>query len=492
MEKISIEKINEVYVKVHSEKNVAYELNDYFTFRVPGFQFMPAYRNKIWDGNIRLFSITNGHIYSGLLPYIEKYAKDSDWKIEYTNFPPACLEGRTVSDIHSYVKNLNLPFEIRDYQMNAVEYGIIYQRCLIVSPTASGKSLIIYCILRFLLDFIQEKVLIIVPTTSLVEQLYSDFIDYSKQNDWNTEEYCHRIYAGHAKETDKRVIISTWQSVYRLQKKFFEPFGAVFGDEAHFFKAKSLTTLMTKLTNSAYRFGSTGTLDGTETHQLVLEGLFGAVYRATTTKELMEQEHISTLDIECIVLQYADEIKKEVIKCKYAEELDFLVSYKKRNEFITDLSLNLKGNTLILYNYVEKHGRPLNDMMKTKLENTKRKVFFVYGGTATEAREHIRFVAEKEKDAIIIASYGTFSTGINIRNLHNIIFASPFKSKIRNLQSIGRGLRLGDEKTKAKLFDISDNLSWKSKKNYTLNHFLSRVETYNNESFDYIIRNISI
>ena len=121
-----------------------------------------------------------------------------------------------------------------------------------------------------------------------------------------------------------------------------------------------------------------------------------------------------------------------------------------------------------------------------------RKVFFVYGGVDANEREKIREITEKQKNAVIVASYGTFSTGINIRNLHNIIFSSPSKSKIRVLQSIGRGLRLGDNKTQCKLYDIADDLTYKNKQNFTLRHFMERINIYNEEEFDYKIHRIKL
>ena len=251
----------------------------------------------------------------------------------------------------------------------------------------------------------------------------------------------------------------------------------------HLFRAKSLTTIMSKLEQCRYRFGFTGTLDGTQTHRLMIEGLFGPVKKVTTTHELIEQKHLSNFKIKCIVLQHSDEHRKLLVKKKYAEEMDFLVGLEKRNKFIKDLVLSLKGNTLLLFQYVEKHGKILYDTILHDISK-ERSIYFVHGGVDGEDRENIRRLVEMDTDAIIIASYGTFSTGINIKNLHNIIFASPSKSRIRNLQSIGRGLRLSENKESCTLFDIADDLSWKSNRNYTLLHYIERINIYNQEKFD--------
>tara|TARA_B100001559_G_C16368056_1_gene560648 strand:- start:71 stop:976 length:906 start_codon:yes stop_codon:yes gene_type:complete len=300
--------------------------------------------------------------------------------------------------------------------------------------------------------------------------------------------YCQKIYQGYTTKVTKDVVISTWQSIYKMPKKYFEQFGCVIGDEAHMFKAKSLTGIMTKLHLCKYRYGLTGTLDGTQTHRLVLEGLFGAVERVTTTKKLMESNHLAQLNIECIVLKHSEEECKKVKGLNYADEINYLVLQRTRNNFITTLCSNLKGNTLCLFQLVEKHGAVLYEMMK----DFDRKVFFVHGGTDTKTREDIRSITENEKDAIIIASYGTFSTGINIRNIHNVVFASPSKSRIRVLQSIGRGLRKSETKDSIRLFDLSDDLSIKEHQNFTLRHFHARLNIYNQEQFNYKIDKVNI
>ena len=483
-----IDKKNEVYLKIEADADIRRELGEYFTFEVPGFKFMPQYRNRVWDGKIRLFSYATGQIYAGLYPYIVDWCNKNDVQI---------VDGTKIKDVHMsaedtnrFLKALKIPkIQIRDYQAEAFVHSIKKGRCLLLSPTASGKSLIVYLMLIYnllrLKEKKQDKILIIVPTTSLVEQLYKDFKDYGYNSDRNV----HRIYQGHEKETNKRVIISTWQSVYNLPKKWFQQFGMVIGDEAHNFKAKSLTTLMEKCTQAQYRIGTTGTLDGTQTHQLVLEGLFGPVFKVTTTKELMDSNDLSQLKIKICLLKYKDEICKMMSGQKYQDELDFIVKYPDRNTFISQLALETcrEGNTLLLFQYVEKHGKPLYALLEEKMSNTKgkRKLFYVSGETDVDTREQIRAITEKENDAIIVASIGTFSTGINIKRLHNIIFASPSKSQIRVLQSIGRGLRKSNDGLDTNVYDIADDLHWKARKNYTLQHAAERIKIYSKEKFNY-------
>ena len=487
---IIIEKRNEVYITVDCESDIQREISEFFTFYVPGYKFMPAFRTRMWDGKIRLFSQKTKEIYYGLFPYIKAFAKERGYNI---------VAGKDVEidnkvdkeTVTKFSNSLGQKFEARDYQIDAIYHSLKFNRALLLSPTASGKSFIIYALIRYYSHLIKDesnnRTLLIVPTTSLVEQMYTDFESYG----WNVKKNCHRLYSGYSNQTDKKVLISTWQSLYKLPREYFKQFGCVFGDEAHLFKSKSLTEIMTKLLDCKYRIGLTGTLDGAHTHKLVLEGLFGAVNKVTSTKKLMDKKQLSNLAVRCLILKHSEANAKMVTSGKYQEEMDYLVSSKARNNFIRNLALKIKGNTLVLFQLVEKHGKDLFKSIEDKAEKD-RKVFYIYGGVETEEREKARAIVENESDAIIVASYGTFSTGINIRNLHNIIFASPSKSRIRNLQSIGRGLRLGDNKVNATLYDIADDLNYKSKENYTLKHFQERINIYNEEEFDYEIHNINL
>jgi len=485
MSHLSISKKNEVNLQVKSETHVFYELSDYFTFDVPGAKFMPQYRNKYWDGKIRLFSNHTGETYVGLLDKLIQFCEDHNYTYEFEDneyyglpFQTNDLISREGVKDYMYSICKHVP---RDYQIEGVYDALKHNRKLLISPTASGKSLMIYSIVRYYVEK-KQSILIVVPTTSLVEQMYKDFEDYG----WDVGSFCHKIYAGKERETNSQVIITTWQSIYKLPRKYFERFSVVIGDEAHQFKSKSLISIMTKLSDAKYRFGFTGTLDGTQTHKWVLEGLFGPSYKIIKTDELMKKGHLATLDINVLLLKHSPN-KFET----FEDEVQYIIGHEKRNRFICNLALDLKGNTLILFARVEAHGQPLYEMINNKkIDN--RNVFFIHGGVDTEDREKVRAITEKESNAIIVASYGTFSTGINIKNLHNIIFASPSKSRIRNLQSIGRVLRKGDKKSKATLYDIADDIRYKSRKNYTLNHLIERIKIYNEENFNYDIINIPI
>jgi len=485
MSDVILHKLNEAYIKVECEKSISQELSSYFSFRVPGYQFVPAYKNKLWDGFIRLYDLRTNQIYHGLVPYIEKFCAERNYTSEI-NSEINVTESFSLVEAVDFIRTLDLPHEIRDYQLNAFVQAVRNRRLLLLSPTASGKSLILYVILRWLQESDYKRGLLIVPTTSLVEQMYTDFESYG----YDSEKYCHRQYSGKEKHTNKLLTITTWQSIYKNDADYFEQFDFVMGDEAHQFKAKSLTTILSGCTNAKYRIGTTGTLDGTQTHRLVLEGLFGPVYKATTTSELIDKGQLASFKIKCLILKHNEAVCKQARDWDYNTEIDYIVQNPARNEFIRNLALSLNGNTLILFQFVEKHGKDLYSIIKDSVKD--RHVFFVFGGTDVEVRESVRAITEKERDAIIVASYGTFSTGVNIRNLHNIIFASPSKSRIRNLQSIGRGLRKGDNKEEAVLFDIADDFRIGKFVNYTLKHFIERVKIYDDEKFNYKFYNIEL
>jgi superfamily II DNA or RNA helicase len=478
MEILRVSKLNEVYVKIDCEPSTAYELNDYFTFDVPGAKFMPAYKNKMWDGKIRLFNAMTLTLYTGLIAYLEKFCEARNYKIEFDeNFSK---ESFSIKEAKDFAATLNTKFPPRDYQLEAFIHAVRERRGLLLSPTASGKSFIIYLLTRYY----NRKTLIVVPTTSLIHQMASDFRDYGFTGE------IHKIYSGQDKVTDKQVVITTWQSIYKEKKNWFDEYEVVIGDEAHNFKAKSLTSILTKMENCKYRFGFTGSLDGTQTHKLVLEGLFGPVRKVATTAKLIEDKHLSEFQIKAIVLEYPKDIRQMIARANdYQAEMDYIVRNEARNKFIKNLTLSLEGNTLLLFQFIEKHGKPLYDMISKEADCP---VFFVYGGVDGEERERIRMIVKENKKSIIVASYGTFSTGVNIPNIENIIFGSPSKSRIRNLQSIGRGLRKAEGKEIATLFDIADDISWKESKNYTLLHFMERIKIYNEEKFKYKIYKVTL
>ena len=464
--KVSVSKVDDVFMKVHCDDGLARDLYDFFSFTVPNAKFMPSVKNRFWDGKVRLFSIKTNKVYIGLLPYVDEFCRERGYEFEGIE---DVIGKKERQPDEKFIEELGLPFEPRDYQLDAFRTAVQYGRQLLLSPTASGKSLIIYLLTRYY----NKKTVIIVPTTSLVEQMSKDFEDYGYD-----KKIC-KIYSGQP-VFPADVTITTWQSFSKAPKEVIQSFDMVVGDEAHLFKATTLKGILEKMKTTSIRFGTTGTLDGSECHRLQLEGMFGPVKKVISSKQLMDAGTIANIDIQCVILRHTKQKK-----LTYQEEMEYLVTNDSRNQFITNLVSNLKGNTLVLFQYVEKHGEVLYPMLDGRVKD----LHYVYGGTDTEDREKVRELVEKSNDNVILASYGTFSTGINIKRIDNIVFASPSKSRIRNLQSIGRGLRKTEGKEKMRLFDIADDLQCE---NYTLNHLKERINTYNEENFPYEIIEINL
>lgn len=503
---VVIRKINESYLQVDADPGIVREISEVLTFEIPNSHHMRRIMEKRgkkmysnWDGRIRLLDYRNGSAYLGLHRFIKQYCEENKYEVVYEdNFDTETQF--SVWEAHNFFDSLNLSsggqkISVRDYQEIAFVHGVQSRKTILVSPTASGKSIIIYLLLRFLqkfkLDTI-EKILLVVPTTSLVEQMYSDFADYSAADpNWDVEEECHRVHSGAERETAKQVFITTWQSIHRQPPEWFHQFGAVFGDEAHQFDSKSLSTIMAGLVRARYRYATTGTLKGSKVNEMVLEGLFGPVYNVTTTRKLMDAGTVADLTIKALVLRYSDEEARSIKGAEYQAERDFISAHVVRRNFVRNLILSLKGNTLVLFELVEKQGKPLYEAVMEKVAPD-RKVFYVSGEMEAADRETVREITEKEENAIIIASYGVFSTGVNIKNLDNLIFAASTKSKIRTLQSIGRGLRKSERKSTVVVFDIVDDLSVKSKKNFGLLHFAERLAYYSAEQFFYKIYRIDL
>jgi superfamily II DNA or RNA helicase len=491
---IRVEKINNVHMRVMADPGTLQELSEYFAFRPEGHKFNPKFKAKIWDGYIRLVTPYKPYLYIGLLKQLRDFAETREYKLQ---IDPNLESEENVPDDYGYelAKEIGIKLNLRDYQNDYVVNAIRQKRSLSLSPTASGKSLMIYLIQQHYHRAFQHRTLIIVPTISLVHQMAGDFVDYGCD-----ENNIYKIQSGIDKKTSKPIVVSTWQSLMKQPKEWFDQFRVVIGDEAHLFTGKALQTIMEKCTEAPYRFGFTGTINQeSKTHRLVLAGLFGEIKRFVSTKDLIESGNVATFNIKALVLNHPKEIKdsfrskiKTIQKEKrFHAEKEFIINNEKRNLFIRNLTWSLKDqNNLILFELVEKHGKVLEPLLRRE----DRELHFIYGNTPGDERERIRHLIENdaEKKHDILASYGVFQAGISIKRLDNLILASGSKSEIRILQSIGRTLRKGNGSDDATLYDIADDISYGSYINYTLEHFKKRIEIYSSEQFPFRIYNIDL
>lgn len=491
---ISIEAFNATFVKVRCEDyGVEQELSSFFEFFVPGYKFMPAFRSGVFDGKVRLYNLRTKCIYRGLVDVVVKFAETRQYPITVDPSLDNAV-AVTLEQVKAFMNALNLhgrgkPVEIREYQYEAVLNMIQRKRGIVLSATSSGKSLMIQSTIRYHLSQ-KRRVLLLVPTVNLVNQMYSDFEDYSSANGWDVAGKCALIYSGKDRDLSKPVTISTWQTLASIQKndaKLYKQITAntdvLIADETHQFKSAVTSKVIEGFVNTEYRIGMSGTLDGTNINELTLTGLLGPVYRAVTAKEMMDRGQVTDLQIKILLLKHPEYIRKAFKGMDYKEEVKHIVTCEARNRFISNLATACKGNTLILFNYVS-HGTYLYEKIQKSVKEG-RSVYFIHGGVDSDERERVRLVVEQETDAIILATSSLFSTGTNIPSLENLIFAIPTKSNIRVRQSIGRGLRLKEGKTSCKVFDIADDFRTGKNPNATYRHMEERIAIYTSEQFKY-------
>jgi len=498
MADVHLEQINSVHCKIRCDPGIMMELSDKFTFFAENYKFHPKYKMRVWDGKIRLINTLTGVVYAGLAQRIKKFCDANDYTFSFSD--ELSYDNVSEHEVQEFIKTLNLPdwLETREYQIDAIVKCLRSKRRTLLSPTSSGKSFIIYVMAEWYRIKYNTKSLIIVPTIGLVGQLKSDFESYGFKGTIDTS------MGGLLKDNDIPAdhVISTWQSLdngkSKMPKVWFNQFQVVFGDEAHGAKAATLVKILSNMEQTPYRFGTTGTLDNVALNQHTIEGLFGAQYQTVSTRELIDQGHASDIKIKCIILRYPEEVVKEFHKAvydnklqktrkkTYAEEVDFLINYQNRTDFIKNLALSLKGNKLVFFRMTD-HGESIYNSLS---EHTN--AFYIDGSVSGAKREEIRKAIEEEENAILVASLGTTSTGVSINKLHHMIAASPSKSKIKVLQSIGRMLRQHEEKSHAVLYDIVDNLSKGATKNFTMSHFEERAKIYDAEQFDYKIYNVGL
>lgn len=494
---------NESNLKVScADFGIDQELSEFFCFFADGYKFAPKFKAGIWDGKIRLYNIKTKTLPKGLLRVAIKFCVDRGYKftIDKELNPKSNI---SLDNVELFVQNTKVStngkqITVRDYQLDAIKKSFDTYRNILVSPTSSGKSLILYMKIRYHIDVLGHNVMLIVPSTQLVEQMLSDFEDYSSDNEWDVNDHTQILYAGKEKVFSKRLMISTWQSIHSMIKNNPANFKSIVEktdvacfDEAHGYSANAVLETMGKFIYTKWRTGTTGTLDDKKLNKLQLTGLMGEPYQVITTKQLMDSGSITKLDTNVIILNYPVHVKKEMKGMDYKAEINFLVGNNSRNTFIRDLALKCTGNTLILFSFVAKHGNLIAEMIKNEAE-TGRNVYYIHGSVDVEERERIRKIIDTEDNAILIANSTLFSTGTNMPSLENIIFAMPTTSTIRVRQSIGRGLRLKAGKLKCNLFDIADDLSVGKYRNTTLDHMSDRLEIYDKEQFDYKVNKVNI
>lgn len=480
---LQINSINAAFLSLQTDDlGVLRHISDHFSFYVPTAKYHPAFKSGKWDGKIRLLQ-KGKFIYSGLKSKLIDFLTTNQYSYQDNTHKNILISKQLT---HELLTKITLPFPIRDYQQRSVTTLLEQGSGLLISPTSSGKSLILFLILVILLKLVKPKKIIIgVPTISLVQQLASDFISYCTTEKMLSffNNNVHLLYGGQEKDYSKRIMIGTFASLSNLSEDFFHDADVVIGDECHLLSKTHGKHIFENSTNAIFRMGCTGTLQESILDKLVLEGLFGKPIQYIKTVELIENKQATPLKINPIVFNYSTDICKQIIKMDYPSEYDFLMTFPERLKIIANFISSLSNNTLVLFTKIEKHGDLLYKALTHSLKE--KELIYITGKTDIDIREESRKKAEDQNNLVLLCSYGVFSQGVNIKNLHNIVFASPYKAKIKILQSIGRGLRLHDSKSICQVFDFVDDCRVKGKSaNFLFDHFMKRYELYIQEGFD--------
>ena len=450
-----------------------------FAVKVDNFWFMPAYKAGRWDGKIK-FVQPDGKFYVGIFKKVLHYVKDDNlYNIE---IDPGFLNeeetGVFKERFLENISNLEYPFEPRSYQLRGALKSSFYKRGICEHVTSSGKSFTICLTIHHLLqDNPDHRVIILVPKIDLVEQFVENLEEYGIPTDL-VGKYC-----GYQKDEDAQIVVSTWQSVYK-KKAFLRNFNVLIVDECHGLKADEVRGVAEKAINADTRLGFTGTMPAPQCEYMLIQGVLGPVIDEVDYEELQKAKQIAQIKINIVQCNYNEQIILENEEEDFTSEKTRVETDVKRNKIICRIAKEYtdKGkNALILVKKLD-HIQDIKDIMEKAGVN----YFVVTGETKVKDRNHARHEVEKSGGNVIIATTGVYSTGVSIKRLHCVLFASPGKSKIQTLQSVGRGLRLHDTKSHLHLYDVCENLKFSKK------HLKERLKYYKKAKFDYNIKEVSM
>ena len=497
---VILEHVNAAHHRMVCEEDAFLDAFGEFTYMVPGYQHMPKYKKGLWDGKIRVLRKQGRLVPSGIVPLVVSFLESTGRSVRVDDKWAADSDNVCYDPIE-FAKACGVPEEKtpRDYQEYIIRELSTRRRGLVLSPTGSGKSLMIYLIGRW---YRELQKLLVVPTKSLVNQMVKDFRDYGYTDPITM---IHGETSKDWKSTlDSEFVVSTWQSIYKMPTDWFQTFGVLLGDEAHGFKAKSLVELSDKSIAAFHRYGFTGTLDNKVCNQMVLEGSFGPVIQAARTADLQARGQLAPVEIRVLILKHPkEEVRVAHLDGSLQAEQKHIAQHPRRRDLVINLLESLKGNILVLFTLVDDHGVPLYNMALERGIDA----HIIHGKSGVNEREVVRKRMKGAGNVKLLASYGTFSQGIDAPGIDNIVFASAYRSEIRVLQSIGRGLRIGGQQGVTCIYDIADDLriltseenkerrqegKEEEKPNLSYRHVWARTGYYQREGFPYRVTRMDL
>lgn len=473
------------------------QLNISLTKRIDSWRFNPLVKRGVWDGYVSYIK-DNKWIPVGLWRYVMLLCKEYRFELKVNGVTRLFDPNISIESFEEWAIDFFDGYKLtpHDYQIEAAFNILKFRRCLAELATSAGKTMISFLTVAYMLEKQKAKrILFIVPNVSLVVQASEDFLDYNWQN--RVKIKIQQIYAGQKLKPNTNVVIGTYQSLVKKEAAYFDEFDAVIVDETHKAKSASIKDILAKCRNAQYKFGLSGTLpkDGT-LDKLTLMSQTGPVITEVKAAFLQKEGHIAGCKVKVIEMDYAPESTKiafqELAQNRYESkdvfqlEQNFVVNNQARLDFIVDIIARVPRNSLVLFHRIE-HGKKIYDALRSR---STKKVYYVDGGTDTDIREEHKKKMEAGDEIVIVASYGTFSTGISVKKIHNIFFTESFKSEVIIRQSIGRGLRQHESKSSVLIVDFVDNLCTPEWENYLYKHGQERQRIYRQEQFEYQIKKV--
>lgn len=491
---------NKKFLVIDSCTELEYEqLKISLTKKIEGWRFHPLVKKRVWDGNISF--IKRNKIPSGLWKEVVDICKEYDFKLSMNGITDLFNTDITESEFIDWVNDFFKDSEIkpRDYQIDAAFKILKYKRCLAELATSAGKTLISFMVVAYMMDKLnKKKILFIVPNVSLVLQATGDFEEYNKSR---IQLKIQQIYSGVKIRPSSNIVIGTYQSLVKKDEEYFSQFDVVMVDETHKAKANSIQKIMDKCWHCDYRFGLSGTIPKRGTvNRLSLMSAMGPLVTQVKANYLQDEGYIAKCKVLQIHMDYATVAQKESFaflsknpidrQRLFSLEQNFINENEKRLDFVCQVVKKSTSNSLVLFHKIV-YGEKLYQKLRSI---TDKKVYYVDGSINADLREEFKRRMEKNDDVIIVASYGTFSTGISIKNIHNIFFTESFKSEVIIRQSIGRGLRQHHSKDIVKIYDFIDDFRYKDDEldwmNYIYRHGQERRKIYKEEKFPFELQNI--